>query len=122
MSLTKPYIYEVNWEDFQQRVIEPSFQTPVLLDLWAQWCAPCLVLTPMLETVVDEYNGALLLAKVEVDEGENMKIAGRYKARGFPTVLLIESGEERGRFTSARPAHFIRQFIRQHSLLHVTEP
>jgi len=58
-----------------------------------------------------EYEGAVQLVKLEVDEGENMKLAGRYKVRGFPTIMLVNKGEELGRFSSARPAHWIRKFI-----------
>lgn len=113
--MSKPYVFSASLETFEEQVIQASFQRPILLDLWAQWCAPCLVIGPVLERVVAEYEGALALVKVEVDDGENMKIAGRYRARGFPTILLIEDGEERGRFTSARPAHFIHDFLHQYS-------
>ncbi len=110
-------IYTASHEDFEEVVIQASHQRPILVDLWAEWCSPCLVIAPILERVVSEYEGAVALVKVEVDDGENMKIAGRFRARGFPTVLLIEEGQERGRFTSARPVHFIRDFIDQHSLM-----
>lgn len=113
--MSQSNVFAASFETFEEQVIQASFQRPILLDLWAEWCAPCLVIGPVLERVVAEYEGELALAKVEVDEGENMKIAGRYRARGFPTVLLIEDGEERGRFTSARPAHFIHDFLHQHS-------
>ena len=53
----------------------------------------------------------LWLAKVEVDEGDNMKIAGRYQARGFPTVMLFVGGEEVDRFSGAKPLSFIRDFV-----------
>ena len=67
---------------------------PVLVDLWAEWCSPCLVVAPLLKQLIEEYEGKIKLAKVEVDEGENMKLAGRYQVRGFPTILLIHKGEE----------------------------
>lgn len=89
----------------------------MLVDLWADWCAPCLTIAPILENVIHAYAGAIALAKLEVDEGENMKIAGRYAARGFPTILLIQNGEEIGRFSGAKPAHFIKDFIANHTHL-----
>lgn len=104
-------IFDVDLEDFEERVIEASRQQPVLVDLWAEWCSPCLVIAPILRELIDEYDGKLKLAKVEVDEGENMKLAGRYAVRGFPTVILFQDGEERGRFSSMRSAAFIRDFI-----------
>ncbi|MCP3665775.1 MAG: thioredoxin family protein [Gammaproteobacteria bacterium] len=104
-------IYDVDLHDFKQQVIEFSCQQPVLADFWADWCSPCIVLAPHLERVVDEYEGAVRLAKLEVDEGENMKLAGHYRVRGFPTIILFNQGEEQGRFASAKPTHWIRDWI-----------
>lgn len=106
-----PFIFDSHYETFERDVIEASHQNPVLVDLWAEWCSPCNIIAPILEQVIDSYAGAITLAKVEVDEGENMKIAGRYHVRGFPTILLIQGGEEIARFSGAKPAHFIEQFI-----------
>ncbi len=107
-------IFDVDLEDFEERVIEASRQQPVLVDLWAEWCSPCLVIAPILRELIDEYDGKLKLAKVEVDEGENMKLAGRYQVRGFPTILLIINGEEVDRFSGAKPLSFIREFVDAH--------
>ncbi len=115
--MSKPNIYTACLETFEEVVIQASYTRPILVDLWAEWCPPCLVIGPVLEKVVCDYAGAVALVKIEVDDGENMKIAGRYRVRGFPTILLIEEAEERGRFTSARPAHFIRDFVQQHRKL-----
>ena len=104
-------IFDVSLEDFEQRVIAASHQQPVLVDFWADWCSPCIVIAPVLTSVVEEMAGQVLLAKLEVDEGDNMKIAGRYQTRGFPTVILFRDGEEVERFTGAKPPHFIRDFI-----------
>lgn len=107
-------VYSVDLVDFDRRVIEASRSRPILVDMWAQWCAPCLVITPVLADVVARRSGALALAKVEVDEGENMKLAGRYRVRGFPTVILFHDAVERGRFSGAHPARFIDAFIDEH--------
>ena len=107
------YIFEVDYPDFDQRVIQASFKQPILVDLWAEWCSPCLVVAPVLKKLLDEYDGDILLAKVEVDEGENMKLAGRYKVRGFPTIILINKGEEVARFSGAKPLSFLRNFIEE---------
>lgn len=107
-------IFNIDLEDFDQQVIEASHQYPVLVDLWADWCAPCLVIAPILGSVIEEYEGKIKLAKVEVDEGENMKLAGRYQVRGFPTIILFQNGEEKARFSSAQSASYIREFIDTH--------
>jgi thioredoxin 1 len=106
-------IFDVDLDDFDRRVVEESRQRPVLVDLWAEWCAPCLVIAPILERVVTERAGAIALARVEVDRGHNMKLAGRYQVRGFPTVLLLRDGEELGRFSGAKPVSFVDEFLDQ---------
>ena len=107
-------IYSIHQDQFQAQVIEASEKQPVLVDFWADWCAPCHALAPHLEQVVKEYEGHILLAKVEVDAGENMKLAGHYRLRGFPTVLLFRGGKERGRFSGSRSTHQIRDWLRAH--------
>lgn len=108
---TKELIFDVNLEQFDDSVLVASAETPVLVDLWAEWCSPCRVIAPLLKSLVAEYEGQIKLAKVEVDEGENMKLAGRYKVRGFPTILLIIDGEEVARFSGAKPLSFLREFV-----------
>lgn len=114
---TDPNIYDINLDEFDEKVLKPSQHQAVLVDFWADWCAPCLFLDPVLKDVVNEYNGAILLAKLEVDEGKNMKLAGQYQVRGFPTIIMFEEGKEVERFSSARPAEFIREFIEMNSRL-----
>lgn len=107
-----PQIIDVNEADFAARVIEASRVTPVMVDFWADWCPPCRALTPVLERVTVEYAGRVVLAKVDADE--NMKLAGRYQLRGFPTVLLFVGGELVDRFSSARAPDFVRDFLDRH--------
>ena len=109
MPETLPLIYDVDESNFDDQVLKASAAGPVLVDFWADWCPPCTALTPVLERVTQEYGGQVRLAKVEADE--NMKLAGRYQLRGFPTVLIFVNGEERDRFSSFRPADFVRGFI-----------
>lgn len=110
-----PYAFDVNAATFQQYVIENSFKVPVLVDFWAEWCGPCLVIAPVLTRVVESYEGAVHLAKLEVDEGENMKLAGQYKVRGFPTIILFEHGKEVAHFSGVKLQHQIEHFIDEHS-------
>ena len=106
-------IFDVNEPEFQAQVLDASHEQPILVDFWADWCPPCIVLTPVLERVIAGYAGKIKLAKVEVDEGDNMRIAGRYGLRGFPTVILFDKGEEKGRFSSARPDGWVKNFIEE---------
>lgn len=110
------FIFDVDLDGFEQRVIEASRTTPVIVDFWADWCPPCRALTPVLERIAHAFAGRLLLAKVEVDEGANMKLAGRYGLKGFPTVLLFSAGELKGRFSGARAEHWVRDFLAEHGL------
>jgi len=110
-AMDEGLIIDVDFEQYDDLVIAVSDKMPVLVDLWAEWCAPCLVVAPLLKQLIEEYDGKIKLAKVEVDEGENMKLAGRYQVRGFPTVLLINQGEEIARFSGAKPMSFLRNFV-----------
>jgi len=101
--------YDVEEANFDELVVAHSHDVPVLLDIGAEWCSPCLVLGPMLEKLAKEYEGKFVLAKVDADE--NMRIAGRHKVRGFPTVIAYSRGQVTGRFHSAQPLHFLRSFI-----------
>ncbi len=116
-TLDNPDIYHVSLDDFEQKVIEASRQRPVLVDMWAGWCSPCIVIAPILAQVIGQLAGRVALAKVEVDEDENMKLAGRYKVRGFPTVILFQNGAEKTRFSGAQPASFIDNFIHENAEL-----
>ena len=93
--MSESIIYDVDLEQFDDRVLATSHEVPVLIDLWARWCSPCLVIAPLLKQLVEEHEGKLKLAKIEVDEGENMKLAGHYKVRGFPTIILIIKGDRK---------------------------
>lgn len=108
-SAQSAYIFDVDEASFDQRVLQDSMQQPILVDFWAQWCAPCRSLTPALERVVEELEGRVRLAKVEVDD--NMRLAGHFRLRGFPTVILFVGGEEIGRFHGTRASHWLREWI-----------
>lgn len=101
--------YNVEESSFDELVVARSHEAPVLLDISAEWCAPCRVLGPHLHKLVAAYEGRFLLGLVDADE--NMKIAGRHKVRGFPTVIAYSHGEEIDRFHGAQPDHFLRRFI-----------
>ena len=62
-----PYVFEATMDNFQQDVMEASSKTPILIDVWAELCAPCKQLMPLLEKLADEYKGGFMLAKVNAD-------------------------------------------------------
>jgi len=101
--------FDVEEANFDERVVARSHEVPVLLEIGAEWCSPCRVLGPMLEKLVKEYDGKFVLAKVDADE--NMRIAGRHQAKGFPTVIAYSHGQEIDRFHSAQTEGFLRRFI-----------
>ena len=106
-----PHVFDVDRGRFHSEVVEASGRQPVLVDFWADWCGPCHALAPHLNQVVEEFDGSIRLAKVEVDEGDNMKLAGHYRLRGFPTVILFRGGLERGRFSGSRSTHQVRDWL-----------
>lgn len=104
-----PRIFDVTEDNFDALVIAASQQQPIIVDFWADWCPPCRALTPVLEKIVARADCRVRLAKVEVDD--NMHLAGRYGLRGFPTVILFQDGEERGRFSGFKPQAEVEDFI-----------
>ena len=82
-------IIELNAENFETEVLQSD--TPVLVDFWAEWCAPCRMLAPTIDAIAEDYSGRLKVAKLNVDHfGE---IAARYQIRGIPTILVFNGGE-----------------------------
>lgn len=108
-------IFDTDLDNFDNDVIQASHEKPILVDFWADWCGPCITIGPILDKVMPMYRGEITLARLEVDEGHNMKLAGHYKVRGFPTIMLFQQGEETARFSGARPAQMIHHFITEHT-------
>lgn len=102
-------VMDVDESNFDERVLTQSHQVPVLLDIGAEWCSPCRVLTPVLERLAQDYAGKFVLAKVDADE--NMRIAGRLQAKGFPTVVAYSHGQVTDRFHSMQTEGFLRRFL-----------
>lgn len=103
-------------EQFEQLVVQNSLHKPVLVDFWAQWCAPCKVLLPVLEKITASYAGELLLAKVDCDAEQ--EIVARLGVQSLPTVVLFKDGKPVDGFTGAQSEAEIRALLAKH----VAEP
>ena len=111
-TMTTDYIVNVDESNAQQLLIDESFKRPVVVDFWADWCAPCKQLMPILEKLANEYAGAFLLAKVNADEQQ--MLAGQLGVRSLPTVMVIKDGQPIDGFAGAQPESAVREVLEKH--------
>ena len=96
---------------FQTEVIDRSMPTPVVVDLWATWCGPCQTLGPIIERVVGETNGQVVLVKVDVDQNPGLSQA--FRVQSIPMVVAFADGQPVDAFMGAQPEHEVREFVQR---------
>ncbi len=106
------WIVDVGDVDFEAKVLRASFNTPVLADFWADWCAPCKVLGPILERLAEEYQGAFILAKVNTEKAP--ALTQLLQIRSIPLVVLFRDGRPVDQFVGALPEPEVRAFLSRH--------
>jgi putative thioredoxin len=94
---------------FPTDVVERSKEVPVVVDLWAEWCGPCKTLGPILEKVIDETEGKVVLAKVDVDA--NPQVSQAFQVQSIPAVYVLKDGKVVDGFVGAQPEANVRQFV-----------
>ncbi|MEE4377199.1 MAG: tetratricopeptide repeat protein [Candidatus Competibacteraceae bacterium] len=107
-----PYTINVSQADFSARVLESSFQVPVLVDFWAAWCQPCQILMPLLGRLAESAQGAFLLAKVNTDQEQ--ALAHEYGVRALPTVKVFRNGQVVEELVGVQPESAYRQVIERY--------
>ncbi len=104
------YIEEVNDGNFEQLVLQSN--RPVLVDFWAQWCGPCRMLAPIVESLAKQYAGAAQVVKLNVDD--NPSAVQRYRIQAIPTLVLFQNGEEKDRMIGVTTKEAIARTIDAH--------
>jgi thioredoxin 1 len=104
------YVNEVSDQNFERDVLQSD--KPVLVDFWAQWCAPCRMIAPTVEAVAEKYQGKASVFKVDVDK--NPSVSQKYGIKGIPTLILFKNGKEEERIVGATSKDAISRLIEKH--------
>ncbi len=106
---TTSFVFEATGQSFQQAVIERSRSVPVVVDFWAPWCNPCLMLGPVLEKLAREYEGKFLLAKVNTES--EPELSAQFGIRSIPAVFALRNGQVLDAFLGVQPETVIRTWL-----------
>ncbi len=104
------YVREVNDASFERDVIGAS--EPVLVDFWAEWCAPCRMIAPTVDALAKEFEGHARVVKLNVDDNPN--VAQRYGIKGIPTLILFHDGKEAERIVGAVGKESLSRLVEKH--------
>ncbi|GAA3390105.1 tetratricopeptide repeat protein [Cryptosporangium minutisporangium] len=104
-----PYVIDVTEATFQNEILQRSLQTPVVIDFWAEWCQPCKQLSPVLEKLAVEGDGAWVLAKIDIDA--NPRLAQAFRVQSIPFVMAIVNGQPVDAFAGVQPEANLRQWL-----------
>ncbi len=107
--MTSDYIIDISEDNFEHEVLNYSYQAPVVVDFWAQWCVPCRVLEPMLQKMAIESAGRFRLARINVDD--NPKLAERMKVNNLPAIKAFVDGRIISEFTGVLPENNLRDYL-----------
>ena len=104
------HVTEVSDSNFEQDVL--GAEQPVLVDFWAEWCAPCRMLAPTVDAVAEKYAGSARVVKLNVDH--NPAVSQKYGIKGIPTLILFKGGREEERIVGATSKDAISRLIDKH--------
>jgi putative thioredoxin len=105
------FIYDVSINDFEEKVIMASLDQPVMVDFWAPWCAPCKQLTPVLEEAIKEHAGKIKLAKINIDQ--NQELAQALQIQSIPAVFVFFQGQPVDGFAGVKSSAELKSYIDQ---------
>jgi thioredoxin 1 len=100
-------VLELTDDTFEEMVLQS--EVPAMVDFWAEWCAPCKAIAPVVASLAEEYAGKVRVGKLNVDE--NPKTASRFSIRGIPTLLIFNNGEVQEQIIGAQPVGVIKQSL-----------